>query len=127
MAAETGWFRTESGTVMEMDLPLPEGIAQRVDKGEIVRVAGADGGEWVPPEAPPTPAQELADVRAELEEARARAEVLESERDEALDRVVELQAELAALKVDAGPTEPPVEPEPPAAKPPAKATRTKQS
>ncbi len=40
---ETGWFRCEGGSVIEMDLPLPEAIAQRVEKRAIVRVANADG------------------------------------------------------------------------------------
>lgn len=56
MAVETGWFRTESGTVMEMDLPLPEGIAQRVAKGAIVQVANADG-DPLPAADEPAPAK----------------------------------------------------------------------
>ncbi len=67
MAGETpatAWFRCEGGTVLEMDLPLPEGIAQRVAAGAIVRVAAAAGRPYVagadairsadPVPAPPT-------------------------------------------------------------------------
>jgi len=43
----TAWFRCEGGTVLEMDLPLPEGIAQRVERGAIVRVADAEGAPYV--------------------------------------------------------------------------------
>lgn len=43
MAKETGWFLTEGGSIIEMDLPLAEGIAQRVEKGAITRVANAKG------------------------------------------------------------------------------------
>lgn len=59
----TAWFRGEGGVVMEMDLPLPEAIAQRVQMGAIVRVADQDGGPYIPPDeaeeadevpAPPT-------------------------------------------------------------------------
>lgn len=56
----TAWFRGEGGTVMEMDLPLPEAIAQRVEMGAIVRVAGPDGAPYIPDDeadevpAPPT-------------------------------------------------------------------------
>lgn len=50
--AETGWYRTEGGSVLEMDHPLPEGIAQRVAKGDIRRVANAAGDPLEEP-APP--------------------------------------------------------------------------
>lgn len=40
---ETGWFACEGGSIIEMDLPLPEAIAQRVEKGAITQVANADG------------------------------------------------------------------------------------
>ena len=56
----TAWYRGEGGSVMQMDLPLPEGIAQRVKAGAIVRVAGPDGAPYAPAEgdapapAPPT-------------------------------------------------------------------------
>lgn len=50
---ETAWFRCEGGVVLEMDLPLPEGIGQRVRQGAIVRVAGPDGAPYV--EAPDEP------------------------------------------------------------------------
>jgi hypothetical protein len=54
---ETAWFRCEGGCVLEMDLPLPEGIAQRVQAGAIVRVDGPDGDPYIPaPDSPPAPA-----------------------------------------------------------------------
>lgn len=49
---ETGFFLGEGGSIIEMDLPLAEGIAQRVEKGAIVRVANADGDPYEPPESP---------------------------------------------------------------------------
>ncbi|GAA0969780.1 hypothetical protein GCM10009555_017530 [Acrocarpospora macrocephala] len=49
---ETGWFLTEGGSIIEMDLPLPEGIAQRVLKGAITRVANADGDPYEEPVSP---------------------------------------------------------------------------
>jgi hypothetical protein len=83
---ETGFFRTESGVVTEMDLPLSEPIAQRVKRGEIVRVTpvrvpkGAPK-RWAPWEAPPVedPGPSLADELAEVK--RQLAEVTK-ERDE---------------------------------------------
>ncbi len=51
MGAETAWFRGEGGAIFEMDLPLPEAIAARVVAGAVRRVAGPDGGEYVPDEA----------------------------------------------------------------------------
>ncbi len=45
-AKPTGWFLTEGGSIYEMDLPLPEPIAQRVEKGDIIRVANADGDPY---------------------------------------------------------------------------------
>lgn len=65
---ETGWYRTESGTILEMDLPLPEGIAQRVVRGEIVRVANAAGDPWPDPQTPPSG---VAAERREIERLRA--------------------------------------------------------
>lgn len=47
-APPTAWFKGEGGVVFEMDLPLPEAIAQRVQMGAIVRVADADGAPYVP-------------------------------------------------------------------------------
>lgn len=52
MTADTGWFQCEGGSIVEMDLPLPEGIAQRVEKGAIVRVANAEGDPYEAPESP---------------------------------------------------------------------------
>jgi len=102
MPPETGWFRTESGTVLEMDLPLPDGIAQRAARGEIVRVADSAGSPWVEPgqEAPPAPpqSQELAEVRQQLAVALERVEELEAEK-------VDLLAEMSRLQ-------PPPDPEP---------------
>lgn len=43
--ADTVWMRGEGGSVIAMDLPLPEGIQQRVDAGLIVRV-NPDGSPW---------------------------------------------------------------------------------
>lgn len=51
--AETAFFRGEGGVVLEMDLPLPEGIAQRVERGAIVRVANAQGDPYVATEGTP--------------------------------------------------------------------------
>lgn len=36
--AETIHVCGESGVVWEMDLPLPEGVAQRLDRGDLTRV-----------------------------------------------------------------------------------------
>lgn len=47
------YVRGEGGSVIGMDLPLPEGIAQRYASGAIVRV-NADGSDWV--DALPAPA-----------------------------------------------------------------------
>ncbi len=41
----TGLFRGEGGSVIAMDLPLPESIAERVAKGLILRV-DEDGNPW---------------------------------------------------------------------------------
>lgn len=91
-APETGFFRTESGAIVEMDLPLPEPIAQRVARGEIVRVTPVRVGKgkperWAPWEAPaaepaPNPADELAAANARADDlARQLAEVT-AERDQ---------------------------------------------
>jgi hypothetical protein len=47
------YVRGEGGSIIPMDLPLPEDIAQRYDSGALVRV-NADGSPWV--DAPPAPA-----------------------------------------------------------------------
>lgn len=54
-APPTGFFLTEGGSVIEMDLPLPEAIAQRVLKGAIIQVADADGTPLEEPVAPADP------------------------------------------------------------------------
>jgi chromosome segregation ATPase len=101
MAKETGWFRTEGGAVLEMDLPLPEAIAQRVAKKEIVRVKEHENkaGEkvWVAWEAPERDADEAdADAAAAAEELAAMAEELAK----ANRRIVELEAELDQAAAD---------------------------
>ena len=88
-AKETGWFRLEGGTFQEMDLPLHEAIAARVAKGEIIRVANADGGPWT------EPASELPDVTPA--EAAANTAALHEELSKALDRVAELEDELGKV------------------------------
>jgi hypothetical protein len=45
---ETGHFLCEGGSVIEMDLPVSEAIAERITKGMIRRV-NADGSPYVPP------------------------------------------------------------------------------
>lgn len=45
MAAETIFLRGEGGGVHELDLPLPEGIAERYSKGLLTRV-NADGSPY---------------------------------------------------------------------------------
>lgn len=62
---EVWWIRTETGEVISMQLPLWEGIPQRLRTGALVRV-NEDGTPWVPPadavEAPPASmAEKLAD------------------------------------------------------------------
>ena len=42
--AETVYIRCDNGSVMEHDLPLPSGIADRVDRGHL-RLVNADGSE----------------------------------------------------------------------------------
>ena len=57
--ADSVWMRGEGGSVIKMDLPLPEAIQQRVDAGMIVRV-NEDGSAWSDstPEPTPEPASE---------------------------------------------------------------------
>jgi hypothetical protein len=45
MGVETGFFRGENGLVLEMDLPLPDAFAGRLQRGEITRV-NPDGSPW---------------------------------------------------------------------------------
>lgn len=49
-APETGLFLCEGGSVIEMDLPLAEGIAERVTKGYIKQV-NPDGTDYTEPVA----------------------------------------------------------------------------
>lgn len=48
--ADTIHVRGEGGTIFEMDLPLPEGVAQRLAFGSITRV-NADGSTYEPSES----------------------------------------------------------------------------
>jgi hypothetical protein len=64
--AKQMWIRGENGAVHLFDLPLPLGIAKRLDRGDLARVE-ADGSPWVErdepepaevvevPDAPPLP------------------------------------------------------------------------
>lgn len=63
------WFRCENGLVLEMDLPLHEGIAQRVEQGLIRRVGGPDGEpyEGEPDDAPAPPTKRPADSARKAE------------------------------------------------------------
>lgn len=91
-APETGHFRTESGVVLEMDLPLPEAIAQRVARGDIVRVTPmrvpkGKPERWAPYEPPtmdptPDPADELAAALAHVADLEKRLAEVAAERDE---------------------------------------------
>lgn len=86
-ARETGWYRTESGTVLEMDLPLLDGVAHRVKTGEIVRVQrDEESGRWVPWEAP------AADDGIVLQDPKVAA--LQDDLAEAVGRIVELETAL---------------------------------
>ncbi|WP_046507100.1 hypothetical protein [Streptomyces odonnellii] len=51
--AETIYVRGEGGMVFAMDLPLPESIAERLERGQLVRV-NADGSPYY---GAPAPAQ----------------------------------------------------------------------
>ncbi|OII64595.1 hypothetical protein BJP40_19845 [Streptomyces sp. CC53] len=52
---ETIYVRGEGGSIIAMDLPLPEGIQQRYDRGQLVRV-NPDGTPYSsPPAAAPDP------------------------------------------------------------------------
>lgn len=65
--AESIYVRTEGGSILEMDLPLPEPIQQRFDAGLIVRVE-KDGDPWTgKPER--EPAQESEEDRKAREDA----------------------------------------------------------
>ncbi|MGP3686527.1 hypothetical protein ACTVZO_17775 [Streptomyces sp. IBSNAI002] len=58
--AETIYVRGEGGAVIAMDLPLPESIAERYERGQLVRVH-SDGSPYgqppAPAQAPREPAQ----------------------------------------------------------------------
>lgn len=49
---ETIHVRGEGGAVIAMDLPLPEPIQERFDRGQLVRVH-SDGSPYYPAQAPP--------------------------------------------------------------------------
>ncbi len=49
---ETIHVRGEGGTVFAMDLPLPEGVAQRLARGDIVRVEAGGSPHAEPAEDP---------------------------------------------------------------------------
>lgn len=51
---ESIYVRGEGGSIILMDLPLPEAIQQRVDAGMIVRV-NADGSAWSDSDPTPEP------------------------------------------------------------------------
>lgn len=88
MAGEkvTVYIRGESGTVKAHDLPLPWGVQDRLDKGQVVEVDGPDDkAALTAPENSPIVAQaeaereeELAGLRAEL--ARVQAALAEKEK-----------------------------------------------
>lgn len=58
-SVETMWLRTEGGTVMEIDVRAGTPIAARLAKGEITRVANADGDPYVEPATPVDAGTEL--------------------------------------------------------------------
>lgn len=63
---ETGWFACEGGSIIEMDLPLPEAIAQRVEKGAITQVANADGDPLPDETAPGAPLNDDTDTSKDM-------------------------------------------------------------
>ncbi|HYC32123.1 MAG TPA: hypothetical protein VEB59_07505 [Gemmatimonadales bacterium] len=130
---DTGWYRTESGVVLQMDHPLHDGIAQRVASGAIVRVANAHGDRYEPDAPAPSEATDrelLARVTAERDAAVTRSAELERERDERLTldessalarKVDELTAELETVRAElAAATAAQPAPEPTDDPPPAK-------
>jgi len=70
--AETIHVRGEGGAIFAMDLPLPEGIQERVDRGLIQRV-NADGSPYTGalPARPQAPAQDVGTDDAETPAAPA--------------------------------------------------------
>lgn len=69
--AETIHLRGEGGAIFEMDLPLPEGIAERYERGLLVRVT-VDGAPAQPaaPAADPT-APQKEEERSDLTAGRS--------------------------------------------------------
>lgn len=43
---ESAYFRGAGGIVWELDLPLNENMQRQITRGELVRVADADGSPW---------------------------------------------------------------------------------
>ena len=50
--AEQVWFKGENGMLNVSDVPLPDGIAHRLERGDLVRV-NPDGSPWTEPEPEP--------------------------------------------------------------------------
>jgi hypothetical protein len=66
MAGKETWLiRGENGLVIEVDVPLPEGFEQRLEKGYLTRV-NADGTTWMAEAVKPAdaPTDAAADVPA---------------------------------------------------------------
>lgn len=95
-APETGWYRTESGVVIEMDHPLPEAIAQRVNRGEIVRVANDKGEAYIEPK-PKRGKAALSDERNLADELKA----VQAHAGELEKQLAEVTAERDGLKATA--------------------------
>lgn len=106
MAAETGYFRGENGLILEMDLPLGDAYAGRLNRGELVRVADADGTPWVESEPQPTATPAGDDgTAAQLAEALDRIAELEAELELASRQRDALAVELGELKAAPVPTD----------------------
>lgn len=59
MADEQVWLLGENGAVLVFDVPLPFGVAHRLNRGDLTRV-NPDGSPWT--DAPdPTPAPDVAE------------------------------------------------------------------
>ncbi|MFF7310553.1 hypothetical protein [Streptomyces sp. NPDC008137] len=74
--AETIFLRGEGGAVIAMDLPLPEGIAERFERGQLTRVH-SDGSPYYGAHAPapaPSKGSALTEGRAPRPSARASKE-----------------------------------------------------
>jgi hypothetical protein len=86
--SDTVHVRSESGALLYFaGAALPPGIADRIRKGDLVRVT-EDGEPW--------------DEAAETTEALADAAAVAAERDELRERVAELEAQLAATRGESG-------------------------